>query len=432
MSNMIVIGSQWGDEGKGKLVDLLAEHVSLVVRFQGGNNAGHTVMFEDKTFVLHLIPSGILQPKVACVLGNGMVINPQALLEEIDTLKGLGVSVEGRLFVSDLANLILPFHMLIDQAREQRAGKNKIGTTSRGIGPSYEDKASREGIRFVEIADTPKFRDKLTRLVQDKNNYLKHVLEFDGPLLDPTQVFDDLMEHMKRIAPFICDTARMIDEEITRGHHVLFEGAQGTFLDIDHGTHPFVTSSNTTAGGACTGSGVAPNKIDQVVGVVKAYTTRVGSGPFPTELDDADGQQLSSVGHEFGATTGRARRCGWFDACLLKESVRVNGITDLGLTKLDVLDGMKSLKICTHYLDPKTNEKLDYFPHQLEIQERMVPVYEEHEGWMCATVGITDYALLPKFAKAYIERIAELLGAKISLVSTGPKREETILLKSFF
>jgi len=429
---MIVIGSQWGDEGKGKLVDLLAEHVSLVVRFQGGNNAGHTVMFDDKTFVLHLIPSGILQPKVRCVLGNGMVINPQALLEEVDQLLELGVDVRGRLFVSDLANVILPFHMLIDKARETRAGKNKIGTTARGIGPAYEDKASREGIRFVEIEDTPRFREKIDRLVNDKNKYLEHVLGSQGPFLEAGQVFDDLMVHMQRIQPFVCDTARMIDQEITSNNHVLFEGAQGTFLDIDHGTHPFVTSSNTTAGGACTGSGVAPNKIDQVIGVVKAYTTRVGSGPFPTELDDKDGEYLSSVGHEFGATTGRARRCGWFDACLLKESVRVNGITDLGLTKLDVLDGLKTLKICTHYLDPATNEKLDYFPHRLSIQERMVPVYEELEGWMSPTVGVTEYDKLPKLAVAYIERIAELLGVEMSLVSTGPKREETILLKSFF
>lgn len=431
MANVIVIGSQWGDEGKGKLVDLLAERAGVVVRYQGGNNAGHTVKFADQTFILHLIPSGILQPKVRCVLGNGMVIHPQALLQEIAELEKLGISMGDRLFISDVANLIMPYHLLIDKARETRAGKDKIGTTSRGIGPAYEDKASREGIRFVEIDNDSRFKSKLDRLVKDKNKYLKHVLEFEGPFLDPDQVFEELMLQMEKIRPYIADTGRLVDKEIKSGVNVLFEGAQGTFLDVDHGTYPFVTSSNTTSGGACTGSGVAPNRIDRVLGVVKAYTTRVGSGPFPTELTDEVGKHLSSVGAEFGATTGRARRCGWFDACLLKDSVRINGITDLGITKMDVLDGLPVLKICTHYQDPKGGT-LDHFPHRLSLQEKLIPVYEELPGWQASTKGITDFNQLPDNAKAYLARISELLQVDLTLISTGPKREETIHLKNLF
>ncbi|OGG99095.1 MAG: adenylosuccinate synthase [Candidatus Lambdaproteobacteria bacterium RIFOXYD1_FULL_56_27] len=431
MANVIVIGSQWGDEGKGKLVDLLAERAGVVVRYQGGNNAGHTVKFSDKTFILHLIPSGILQPKVRCVLGNGMVIHPQALLQEIAELEKLGVSMGDRLFISDVANLIMPYHLMIDKARETRAGKDKIGTTSRGIGPAYEDKASREGIRFVEIDNDSRFKSKLDRLVKDKNKYLKHVLEFEGPFLDPDQVFEELMLQMEKIRPYIADTGRLVDREIKSGVNVLFEGAQGTFLDVDHGTYPFVTSSNTTSGGACTGSGIAPNRIDRVLGVVKAYTTRVGSGPFPTELTDEVGKHLSSVGAEFGATTGRARRCGWFDACLLKDSVRINGITDLGITKMDVLDGLPILKICTHYQDPKGGT-FDYFPHRLSLQEKLIPVYEELPGWQASTKGVTHFDQLPDNAKAYLARISELLQVDLTLISTGPKREETIHLKDLF
>ncbi|OGG93400.1 MAG: adenylosuccinate synthase [Candidatus Lambdaproteobacteria bacterium RIFOXYD12_FULL_49_8] len=431
MANVIVVGAQWGDEGKGKLVDILAEKAKVVVRYQGGNNAGHTVMFGDKTFILHLIPSGILQDNVACVLGNGMVIDPKALLKEIDELKVLGISVEGRLKISDSANLIMPYHILLDQAREARAGKNKIGTTARGIGPAYEDKAGRQGIRFVEIGRDSRFKSKLDLLVEDKNLYLKHILGQKNGFLDSDQVFEDLMAQYQRIEPFLCNSQKFLAEEMEKGAHLLFEGAQGTFLDVDHGTYPYVTSSNTVAGGACTGAGVPPTKIDRIVGVVKAYTTRVGSGPFPTELNDADGAHLSKVGHEFGATTGRARRCGWFDACMLTDSVRINGFTDLGITKLDVMDGMEVIKICTHYIGPD-GERIDHFPHSLSLQEELKPVYEEFPGWKQSIRGLTDFEQLPENAKAYLKRIGELLKVPVFMVSTGPKREETIILGDLF
>lgn len=430
MANVIVIGSQWGDEGKGKLVDLLAEKASMVVRFQGGNNAGHTVMFGDETFILHLIPSGITQKDTQCVLGNGMVIDPEALLKEIAELEALGLSMEGRLFISDAASLILPYHRTIDAAREARAGKDKIGTTSRGIGPAYEDKVGRQGVRFVEVENDNRFKGKLDRLVKEKNLYLKHVLDYKGPFCDADQVFEDLMAAMKKIGPYLCNSSKLVHDAIQAGNHVLFEGAQGTFLDIDHGTYPFVTSSNTTSGGACTGAGVPPTAIDRVVGVVKAYTTRVGSGPFPTELDDADGDHLSSVGREYGATTGRKRRCGWFDACLVRESVRINGMTDLGITKLDVLDGMETLKICVGY--QLGDKKIDFFPHNLNAQEKIQPIYEELPGWSQSTQGITDFDQLPDRAKLYLERLGELLEVPVSLISTGPKREETILKNDLF
>jgi len=431
MSNIIVIGSQWGDEGKGKLVDIMAEEANTVIRFQGGNNAGHTVMFGDSTFILHLIPSGILHDNTKCVIGNGVVVDPSELIKEIGQLKELGVDCQGRLFVSDSANLILPYHRLIDQAREARLKGNKIGTTGRGIGPSYEDKVGRVGIRFIEIENNSNFKAKVDQVVRDKNMILKHVLDYEGALLDADEIFEQLLQQKAELAPYLTNTVELVGDSMDEGEHLLFEGAQGTFLDIDHGTYPFVTSSNTVAGAACAGSGIGPTKIDSVAAVVKAYTTRVGSGPFPTELFDEVGALLSKVGREFGATTGRARRCGWFDACMLKQAVRVNGITDLAITKMDVLDQLETIKICIAYEDSKGN-RLKFLPNKQSLQEEITPIYEEMAGWQSSTVGITEYDQLPENAKIYLNRIEELLGTPIFLVSTGPKREETIILRSLF
>ncbi|MBT4288973.1 MAG: adenylosuccinate synthase [Deltaproteobacteria bacterium] len=431
MTNTIVVGSQWGDEGKGKLVDILADQAGTVVRFQGGNNAGHTVMFGDKKFILHLIPSGILQDNTKCVIGNGLVVDLEALLDEIKGLLNLGISCVGRLFISDAANIIMPYHRLLDQAREERLKSNKIGTTGRGIGPAYEDKVGRVGVRFADIENNSFFKEKIDHFVNDKNLILQHVLGFKGPFLNSDEVFEQLLSFYKELEPYVCDTSELIAEEMKSGQHILFEGAQGSFLDIDHGTYPFVTSSNTTAGGACAGSGVGPSKIDKVVAIVKAYTTRVGEGPFPTELFDDDGKHLAKVGQEFGATTGRPRRCGWFDACLVKKSVRLNGFTDLAITKMDIMDQMKTIKICVAYTD-KSGKKYNSLPSKQSLLSELQPIYEELEGWMSDTVGITEYADLPEKAKLYLKRIEDLVEVPISAVSTGPKREQTIIMKSFF
>ena len=431
MANVIVIGSQWGDEGKGKLVDILAKKAGLVVRFQGGNNAGHTVMFGENTFALHLIPSGILQRSTTCVIGNGLVVDPEELLKEMDTLKELGVDCAGRLFVSDAANLIMPYHKLIDKAREGRLKNNKIGTTGRGIGPAYEDKAGRIGIRFADVENNSVFKEKLDLAIRDKNLILQHVLNYEGPFLNENEVFEKLMEHHKRIRPFICDTAELIAEEMEGGCHVLFEGAQGTFLDIDHGTYPYVTSSNTVASGACSGSGIGPVKIDAVLGVVKAYTTRVGEGPFPTELLDNTGKFLGKEGHEFGTTTGRPRRCGWLDTCLLKRSIRLNSLTHLAITKLDVLDKLETINICVGYKDTAGKE-YTILPNKQALQTELTPIYQEYPGWQTSTTGITDKVTLPEKAIAYLNGIERLAGIPIVIISTGPKREETIILEELF
>jgi adenylosuccinate synthase len=431
MSNVIIIGSQWGDEGKGKIVDLLSQHADIVVRFQGGNNAGHTVMVGDKTFILHLVPSGILHPDCRCIIGNGMVVDLDGLLEEVDALERMGIDCRGRLFVSDAANLIMPYHKLIDKAREERLRNQKIGTTGKGIGPAYEDKAARSGIRFADIENNSAFKARIDRIVADKNILLKYQLQFEGPLLEADEVFENLLESYRRITPYLADTAEMLYRSTTQQKRVLFEGAQGTFLDVDHGTYPFVTSSNTIAGGACTGSGIGPTLIDRVAGVVKAYTTRVGEGPFPTELNDEVGELLGREGSEFGATTGRPRRCGWFDACLLRKAVRLNGITDLAVTKLDVLDKLATIKICTHYEDHLGN-RLDSMPAKQSLQAEIKPVYETVPGWLSNTAGITDFEQLPDNARAYLHRIETLLQVPLFIVSTGPKREETIVLKDIF
>ncbi len=431
MSNVIIIGSQWGDEGKGKIVDLLSQQAGVIVRFQGGNNAGHTVMFGDKTFILHLIPSGILHENTKSVIGNGMVVDPGELLKEIAELKELGIDCAGRLFISDAANLIMPYHKLIDGAREARLKGNKIGTTGRGIGPAYEDKVGRSGVRFADIEYNSTFKEKIDFFVNDKNLILKHVLDYSGELLDADKVFEELNEHYRQLEPYICDTSELIAKEKEKGAKILFEGAQGTFLDIDHGTYPFVTSSNTVAGGACSGSGVGPTQIDRIAGVVKAYTTRVGEGPFPTELFDDTGAFLAKEGHEFGATTGRPRRCGWFDAALLRKAVRVNGITDLAITKLDVLDKLETIKICVGYEDSQ-GATYDSLPSKQAVQKELKPIYEEVPGWNSVSSGVTEYDKLPENAKKYIARIEELLGVPACIVSTGPKREETMILKELF
>ncbi len=431
MPNVIVVGSQWGDEGKGKLVDLLSQQAGTIVRFQGGNNAGHTVMFSDKTFILHLVPSGILHDNTKCVIGNGMVVDLDELLKEIDDLKNMGIDCQGRLFISDAANLIMPYHKTIDKAREERLKNKKIGTTGRGIGPAYEDKVGRAGIRFADIEDTSFFKEKLEQFVNDKNLILKHVLNFDGPFFDAAEVFAGLLKSYRQIAPFLCDISELIANEMEQKTDILFEGAQGTFLDVDHGTYPFVTSSNTVAGGACAGSGIGPTRIDRIAGVVKAYTTRVGEGPFPTELHDDTGAFLATEGAEFGATTGRPRRCGWFDACLIKKAIRINGITHLAITKLDVLDKIETIKICVSYEDSQGN-KLKSLPSQQKLQGEVMPVYEELDGWQSASSGITDYDLLPENAKRYLRRIEAILDVPIAIVSTGPKREETIILYDLF
>jgi adenylosuccinate synthase len=431
MSNVIIIGSQWGDEGKGKIVDLLSQQVGTIVRFQGGNNAGHTVMFGSKTFILHLVPSGILHEDTKCVIGNGMVVDVDELLKELDELKMMGIESEGRLFISDAANIIMPYHKLLDQAREERLSAGKIGTTGRGIGPAYEDKVGRSGVRFADIENNSVFKEKIDRFVQDKNLTLQYVLSYKGPLLDANEVFENLLESYRRISPYIVDSSELVDQEIKNGKHILCEGAQGTYLDIDHGTYPFVTSSNTVSGGACTGGGIGPTSITAVGGVVKAYTTRVGEGPFPTELFDDVGELLAKEGNEFGATTGRPRRCGWFDACLLKKAVRVNGLTHLAVTKLDVMDKLETIKICVAYED-KAGNRYSVMPSKQAVQKELKPVYEEMPGWLSNSSGVTDYDQLPEKAKSYLKRIEELLEVPIFIISTGPKREHTIVLQDIF
>lgn len=431
MSNVIIIGSQWGDEGKGKIVDLLSERVNTIVRFQGGNNAGHTVMFGNKTFILHLVPSGILHENTRCVIGNGMVVDVDELIKELDELKAMGIESEGRLFISDAANLIMPYHKLLDKAREERLSAGKIGTTGRGIGPAYEDKVGRVGVRFADIENNSIFKEKIDRFVRDKNLILEYVLNYKGPLLESNEVFENLLEGYRRIAPYIVDTSAILEDDIRNGRHILFEGAQGTFLDIDHGTYPYVTSSSTVAGGACTGTGIGPTRIDAVAGVVKAYTTRVGEGPFPTELFDEIGELLAREGSEFGATTGRPRRCGWFDACMLKKAVRINGLTHLAVTKLDVMDKLETVKICVAYEDSEGNRHA-VMPSKQAAQQDLKPIYEELEGWRTRTSGITDDKQLPEKARAYLKRIEELLEVPIFIISTSPKREHTIILQDIF
>ena len=426
--NVVVIGTQWGDEGKGKIVDWLTDRAQGVVRFQGGHNAGHTLVVGGTKTVLHLIPSGILRDKVTCYIGNGVVLSPEALLDEIDMLAAAGVSVAGRLKISEAAPLILPHHVALDLAREAAKGAGKIGTTGRGIGPAYEDKVARRAIRVQDLFHRERFAAKLGEVLDYHNFVLKHY--FKAEIVDFTRTLDDAMRMAERIKPLVADVPRALYEANRAGDNLLFEGAQGTLLDIDHGTYPFVTSSNCTAGGAATGTGMGPSSMHYVLGITKAYTTRVGSGPFPTELFDDVGKYLGEKGHEFGATTGRARRCGWFDAAALKRAIQINGISGLCVTKLDVLDGLESLRICVGYkLDGVTS---DILPVGAETLANCEPIYEELPGWTDSTVGVKTLEGLPANARAYLQRMEQLCEVPIDIISTGPEREETIVRRHPF
>ena len=422
--NIVVLGTQWGDEGKGKIVDLLAEKVDIVVRFQGGHNAGHTLVINGEKTVLHLIPSGILHEGVQCMIGNGVVLSPEALLKEMAELHQQGVPVSERLLLSDACPLILPYHVALDQAREAQRGENKIGTTGRGIGPAYEDKVARRGLRLGDLRNPKFFESKLKEVLEYHNFALQHYYKVDP--VNFNQVLDDALSAAEQMLPMTTDVTEALHQARADGKSIMFEGAQGSLLDIDHGTFPFVTSSNTTAGGAATGTGFGPMYLDYVLGITKAYTTRVGSGPFPTELSCEVGAHLAKQGNEFGATTGRARRCGWFDAVAVRRAVQLNSVTGICLTKLDVLDGLDSVKICVAYQDAEGNSvglntASEYF-------EQLVPVYEEMPGWKESTFGVTACDELPVNAKNYIKRLEVLIETEVDIVSTGPDRVETILL----
>ncbi len=428
--NIVVIGAQWGDEGKGKIVDWLAEECAGVVRFQGGHNAGHTLVVNGKKTVLRLIPSGILHENLHCYIGSGVVVSPEALLGEIDELTAAGVkNVAGRLHIAPTCPMILPYHIALDHAREASKGAGKIGTTGRGIGPAYEDKVSRRAIRLGDLANTELLSDKLRANLEVYNVQLQHL---HGA--EPVQ-FDDMMAKInafkERILPMLADVSRSLHDTIRRGEHLLFEGAQGTLLDIDYGTYPFVTSSNCLAGAASAGAGVPPQALDYVLGIVKAYTTRVGSGPFPTELFDDTGKGLAERGNEFGSVTGRARRCGWFDAAALKRAIQINGISGLCITKLDVMDGIPEIKICTGYTLPD-GSTTDILPFGSDAVTGCTPIYETLPGWTESTFGVQNFDQLPENAKGYLKRIAEVCGAPIAIVSTGPDRVETIVLQHPF
>ncbi len=427
-SNVVVVGTQWGDEGKGKVVDWLTEHAAGVVRFQGGHNAGHTLVIGDVKTVLHLIPSGILHPDVHCYIGNGVVVSPPALLEEIDTLKIAGVEVDGRISVSEACHVILPSHIALDQARETAKGEGKIGTTGRGIGPAYEDKAARRGIRLQDLFYRERLAAKLGEIVDFHNFVLKNF--FASETIDFQRTLEELLALAERIRPMLGDVPRMLFEANARGENLLFEGAQGTLLDIDHGTYPFVTSSNCVAGAASAGSGVGPQLLHYVLGITKAYTTRVGGGPFPTELANEVGQHLATRGQEFGATTGRARRCGWFDAAALKRSIQINGVSGLCVTKLDVLDGVETLQLGVGYRIGK--QHIDILPVGAESLSECEPDYEEIPGWSESTVGVREFDQLPENAIRYLRRIEQICGVPIDLISTGPDRDETIVLRHPF
>jgi adenylosuccinate synthase len=426
--NVVVLGTQWGDEGKGKIVDLLTEQVAAVVRFQGGHNAGHTLVIDGEKTVLHLIPSGILRQNVLCLIGNGVVLSPEALLKEVAGLEARGVPVRERLQLSPACPLILPYHVALDQARELARGNAKIGTTGRGIGPAYEDKVARRGLRLGDMAHPERFAAKLKEVLEYHNFALQHYYKVEP--VDFQQTYDSCMEMAKTLVPMITDVTAKLHDLRKQGASIMFEGAQGSLLDIDHGTYPFVTSSNTTAGGTATGSGFGPLYLDYVLGITKAYTTRVGSGPFPTELFDDVGSRLAERGHEFGSTTGRARRCGWFDAVILRRAIEINSISGLCLTKLDVLDGLDVIRICVGYRNA-AGDVLEA-PTDADSYIGLEPVYEDMPGWQESTLGIKTIEGLPAAARAYIARIEELVGAPIDIISTGPDRNETVILRQVF
>ena len=423
--NVVVIGTQWGDEGKGKIVDWLTDRAQGVVRFQGGHNAGHTLVIAGKKTVLHLIPSGILRAGVDCYIGNGVVLSPQALVQEMDELEAAGVPVAARLRISEACPVILPYHVALDLAREAAKGAQKIGTTGRGIGPAYEDKVARRAIRLQDLFKPVRFAEKLTEILDFHNFVLANY--YKQPRVDFQKTLDETLALAGLLAPLVADVPRGLYEANRAGKNLLFEGAQGSLLDIDHGTYPFVTSSNCVAGAAAAGAGIGPHHLHYVLGITKAYTTRVGSGPFPTELSDGVGELLRQRGQEFGATTGRPRRTGWFDAAALKRSIQLNGVSGLCITKLDVLDGVEAVKICVGY---EVEGRLsDILPVGAEELERCVPVYEELPGWQENTVGLKGYKALPKAARAYLQRIEELCAVPVDIISTGPDREETIVTR---
>src|SRR4051812_41279133 len=423
MANTILVGAQWGDEGKGKIIDFLTESANVVVRSQGGNNAGHTVIVGGTKYVLHLIPSGILRPKKKCVIGNGVVIDPIAVAKEIAGLATQKIKVsKDNLLISDCAHLVLPYHRAIDEQRETKKGKNKIGTTKRGIGPAYGDKAARVGLRMGDLMQPELFSEKLAVRIKENNAVLK---AFGAKPLKFAEVNAAYLEAGKKLAPFVGNTVVFLHEALKSGKEILFEGAQGTFLDIDHGTYPYVTSSNTTAGGACTGSGVPPHRMDRVLGVMKAYTTRVGEGPFPTE-NAVFSDMLHGMGREFGATTGRARRCGWFDAVATRYAGMVNGIDEIAVTNLDGLDSLETIRVCTHYRFG--GQVMEVPPSDVQELAACEPIYEEHPGWLTPTHEARTWNELPEKARAYLQRLAELTGAKLVIASVGPNREQTIVL----
>jgi len=429
MANVVVIGAQWGDEGKGKVVDIYTEFADNVVRYQGGNNAGHTLVVGDEKVILHLIPSGILHDGKRCIIGNGVVLDPEVFIMEITKLKANGyLKDDAMLRLSEALHIIMPYHKRIDIAREVRSGAKKIGTTGRGIGPAYEDKIGRRGIRLMDLLDEKAFTRKVKEVLEEKNLILTQLLG-EKPFTFE-EIFEEYMGYAETLRKYAEDTSLLLHKEIKAGKSLLFEGAQGTLLDVDHGTYPYVTSSSTCSGGACTGSGVSPREIHEVIGIAKAYATRVGSGPFPTELEDETGEQLRQAGREFGSTTGRPRRCGWYDALVARYAVRVNGLSGIAITKLDVLSGLDTVKVCTAY--KYQGQLLDEVPASLEIMEQCSPVYEEFPGWTEDITGAKSLADLPVNAQNYIKQIEKLSGAPVVIVSVGPRRDETIILRNPF
>jgi len=425
MPNIVVVGVQWGDEGKGKVVDVITPHVDVVVRYQGGNNAGHTVVVGREKYVLHSIPSGILHPGRRCVVGCGVVVDPGSLIEEMEALVQRGVTLDGNLFISRNAHLIMPYHPALDRASEAKLGRRRIGTTGKGVGPAYVDKAARVGIRMADLLDERLFREKLELNIAQKNRLLREI--YDAQTFSVEEILNPYLRYAGWLAPYITDTALLLSRWIDSGYDVLFEGAQGTMLDIDHGTYPYITSSSTTAGGAATGTGVPPTRIHGVIGVSKAYTTRVGGGPFPTEMSGAVGEAIRTRGNEYGATTGRPRRCGWFDAIVARYAVRINGLDAVALTKLDVLDQCETVKVCVGYRH--RGEVLTEFPEDETVMAEAEPVYEDVSGWLASTNGAQNLADLPAKARHYLDRLEELIGVPFCLVSTGAQRAETILVE---
>ncbi|ACI20295.1 adenylosuccinate synthase [Thermodesulfovibrio yellowstonii] len=423
MSTVVIIGAQWGDEGKGKIVDFLTEKCDYVVRFQGGCNAGHTVVVGEEKYILHLIPSGILHKNKKCIIGNGVVLDPSGLLKEIETLTQKGVEIDNNLYIAKHCHLIMPYHVAIEEQSEK---KKKIGTTKKGIGPCYTDKIARNGVRMIDLLYPDVLKNKIRANLEIINFLLKNL--YNAETLDETEILTQYLNYAEKLKKYIADADILINKAIDSGKKVLFEGAQGTLLDIDHGTYPYVTSSNTIAGGACTGAGVSPRKIDNIIGIVKAYTTRVGEGPFPTEIKDSLGEEIRKRGGEYGATTGRPRRCGWLDLVGLRHAVRVNGFTGLAITKLDILDGIEKLKVCVGY--KYGNSILEDFPKEIQILEDCMPVYEEFQGWKESTAGIKNYEKLPDNAKKYLKFIEDSLKVKIQIISTGQKRDEIIIKES--